>query len=99
MAATLLQVAFLRSAAFAAELPHPSTSGPNPDFPPFVGEHNGVFDYPWGAANYTWPEQTNVGALATAVWLCGGGALEEYPTTKEASASYRARAYLVIGPC
>jgi len=39
-------------------------------------------------------EQTNVGALATAVWMCGGVALEEYPTTKEKSASYRGRADL-----
>lgn len=43
--------------ARAYDLPHPSVPGPNPDFPPFVTERNGVFDYPWGAGNYTWPEQ------------------------------------------
>lgn len=49
--------AFLAGATAALDLPHPTTSGPNPDFPPFVSEHNGVFDYPWGAAHYTWAEQ------------------------------------------
>ncbi|MEN9355348.1 MAG: hypothetical protein RL318_2673, partial [Fibrobacterota bacterium] len=39
------------------ELPGPTTPGPNPDFPPFVMERNGVFQIPWGAGNYTWPEQ------------------------------------------
>jgi len=57
IATALLGAASRASAASAADLPHPTTSGPNPDFPPFVSEHNGVFDYPWGAANYTWPEQ------------------------------------------
>jgi len=47
----------LTSAASALSLPHPTGSGPNPDFPPFVSEPHGVFEYPWGAANYKWPEQ------------------------------------------
>lgn len=33
------------------------TPGPNADTPPYVSERNGVFQYPWGAANYIWPEQ------------------------------------------
>lgn len=33
------------------------TPGSNADIPPFVSERNGVFQYPWGAANYIWPEQ------------------------------------------
>ncbi|HOX53188.1 MAG TPA: hypothetical protein PKY05_17010, partial [Fibrobacteria bacterium] len=41
----------------AMDLPHPTQSGPNPDYPPFVTEKNGVFDYPWGAAHYSWAEQ------------------------------------------
>ncbi|MBK8804589.1 MAG: hypothetical protein IPN71_21505 [Fibrobacteres bacterium] len=43
--------------ARAYDLPHPSVPGPDPDFPPFVTEHNGVYDFPWGAGSYTWPEQ------------------------------------------
>ena len=34
-----------------------ATPGPDADLPPFVSERNGVFQYPWGAANYRWPEQ------------------------------------------
>ena len=36
-------------------------------------------------------ERTNVGALATAIWLCGGVAIEEYPTTKEKDGEYKGR--------
>jgi hypothetical protein len=44
-------------AATALELPHPTTPGPNADFPPFMTEQNGVSDIPWGAGNYTWGQQ------------------------------------------
>ncbi len=50
-------VLLLGAPTFCLDLPHPRTPGPNADFPPFVTEHNGVYDYPWGAGNYTWPEQ------------------------------------------
>lgn len=36
-------------------------------------------------------ERTNVGALASAIWLCGGVAIEEYPTTKEKYGDYKGR--------
>lgn len=36
-------------------------------------------------------ERTNVGALATSAWLCGGVSLEEYTTKKENSKEYNGR--------
>lgn len=43
--------------AFPIDLPHPTVPGPNADYPPFMTERNGVSDIPWGAGNYTWPQQ------------------------------------------
>lgn len=43
--------------AWGAGLTSPSKPGPDADRPPFVFERNGVFGIPWGAGNYTWPEQ------------------------------------------
>lgn len=41
----------------STRLPHPAKPGPDPDGVPFIMEHNGVLDIPWGAGNYRWPEQ------------------------------------------
>lgn len=43
--------------AFGAGLRPHGKPGPDPDHPPFVFERNGVFQIPWGAGGYRWPEQ------------------------------------------
>jgi hypothetical protein len=53
----LTLVGLAASSVFAQGLPSKANPGPDADFPPFVSERNGVFQYPWGAANYRWPEQ------------------------------------------
>jgi len=56
--AILLSLCGVRaSAADSLRLPHPSKSGPDPDFVPFTTEFNGVLDIPWGEGNASWPEQ------------------------------------------
>lgn len=50
-------IATLSSMPAAMDLPHPTKPGADPDFVPFVFEHNGVCGIPWGAGNYRWPEQ------------------------------------------
>ena len=53
----VLQLGLAVGESLALDLPHPTVPGPNPDHPPFMTEHNGVSDIPWGAGNYSWPEQ------------------------------------------
>ncbi|MCB9495299.1 MAG: hypothetical protein H6686_00230 [Fibrobacteria bacterium] len=53
----LVPALLLTGGAVALDLPHPSRPGPNPDYPPFVAERNGIKEVPWGAGNYRWPEQ------------------------------------------
>jgi len=43
--------------ARAMDLPAHDRPGPDADHPPFVTEHNGVFQMPWGGGGYRWPEQ------------------------------------------
>lgn len=50
-------ILIVASSSFAQGPTSKATPGPDPDLPPFVSERNGVFQYPWGPANYRWPEQ------------------------------------------
>jgi len=50
-------ISWLARSTVAMDLPSPVRSGPDADDPPFVTERNGVFHIPWGAGNYSWPEQ------------------------------------------
>ena len=53
----LLLCAGLLAQAVGLELRPHGKPGPDPDHPPFVFERNGVFQIPWGAGGYRWPEQ------------------------------------------
>lgn len=50
-------VAIAWSSSHALTFPVPEKPGPNRDLPPFTREKNGIFDTPWGAANFQWPEK------------------------------------------
>ncbi|MBK9578882.1 MAG: hypothetical protein IPK50_13445 [Fibrobacterota bacterium] len=52
-----ISLLFLAGTIAGLDLPHPTKSGADADFVPFVMEKNGICAIPWGAGNYRWPEQ------------------------------------------
>lgn len=54
---SLASIVLVSIYASGMDLAHPARRGADPDFPPFVSEYNGVYEIPWGAGNYTWPEK------------------------------------------